>query len=67
VNGYDLAQCGNIVVFPVSGWWRYRQHLERYESKARYSMIVSLETDETDVELYTSISQATDVVTEIIS
>jgi hypothetical protein len=50
----ELAQCGMIAVFPVSGWWRERKHLECWNRKARYSLIVTLETPETDV--YTPIA-----------
>jgi hypothetical protein len=62
----DLARCGRIAVYPVSGWWRERHHLERYESPARYSMIISLESDDAEVELYTLISEMVDVQTEIM-
>lgn len=62
----ELATCGSIVVFPVSGWWKDRPHLGRYESLARYSMVVSLESDDHNVNLYTPISQMVDVQTEIM-
>ena len=47
----DLAACGSIVVYPVTGWWRDRHHLDRYEKAARYSLIVSLESDDEMVDL----------------
>jgi hypothetical protein len=62
----ELAASGSIVVYPVTGWWKERPHLERVESKARYSMIVSLESDDQNVDLYTPISQMVDVQTEIM-
>jgi hypothetical protein len=61
-----LAACGSIVVYPVTGWWRDRHHLGRYENAARYSLIVSLESDDETVDLYTPISQMVDVQTEIM-
>ena len=63
----ELATCGSIVVFPVTGWWKDRPHLERYKSKARYSLIVSLESDDANIDLYTPISQMVDVQTEIMA
>jgi hypothetical protein len=63
----DLAKCGNIVVYPTGGWWRDRPHLGRYDSKARYAMIVSLESEGEEVELYTPIVNLTNVTTEIIA
>ena len=37
------------------GWWRTRKKLERYNKKARYSLIVSIETPSIDVDLYTPV------------
>ena len=47
----DLAERGFIGVFPIVGWWRERHQLRRWERGARYSLIVSIETDETEVDL----------------
>lgn len=51
----NVAACNKIAIFPVTGWWRERQHLERWDSRARYSLIVTLETARQDVQLYTDI------------
>ena len=53
----ELASRGFIAVYPSSGWWRTRQAQERYDLPARYSLIVSIRTPETDVDLYTPIAQ----------
>jgi hypothetical protein len=42
---------------PAKGWWRTRPAQERYDLPARYSLIVSIRTPETDVDLYTPIAQ----------
>ncbi len=63
----DLAKCENIVVYPTGGWWRDRRHLGRYDSKARYSLIVSLESESEEIELYTPIVTLANVTTEILS
>ena len=60
----DLAAGGYLAVYPVTGWWRERKQLERWGSNARYSLIVSLET-EADVQLYTAIQNVATVQTEI--
>ena len=62
----ELAACGRIAVYPVTGWWKERSHLGRFASKARYSMVVSLESDDAEVDLYTPISQIVNVQTEIV-
>ncbi len=59
----DLSRCNLIAVYPVTGWWKERHHLGRHDRKARYSLIVTIETPETDI--YTPISQDVSVQTEI--
>lgn len=51
----DLAERGLLAVYPAMGWWRTRKKLERYDKQARYSLIVSIETPSTDVDLYTPV------------
>ncbi len=51
----DLASRGVTAVFPVSGWWKLRPKLERYNQNAGYSLIVSIRAPEVDVELYSAI------------
>jgi Subtilase family len=51
----ELAACGYLAVVPVTGWWRERPHLGKVESKARYSLAVSIETPGQQVDLYHAI------------
>jgi len=37
----NLAECNSIAVFPVVGWWRERTSLRKYNSKIRYSLVVT--------------------------
>lgn len=53
-SAVELARCGVLAVYPVSGWWRERKHLNCWNRQARYALIVSIETPEADV--YTSIA-----------
>ncbi|MFG0333844.1 MAG: S8 family peptidase, partial [Maioricimonas sp. JB049] len=52
----ELASSGHIAVYPVNGWWRKRKHLEKWNRQARSSLVVSIETDATEVDLYTPIA-----------
>ncbi len=54
-SAIELCNAKHIAVYPVIGWWRERHHLGKYNKKIRYSLIVSIETPETDVDLYTPI------------
>jgi hypothetical protein len=52
----DLASRGFIAVYPSTGWWRTRAALERYDLPARYSLIISIRTEQIDVDLYNPIA-----------
>ena len=68
-NTSQLSQSNYIIVYPTTGWWKTRTNLQRYNSKVRYSLIVTIETPENDIDLYTTIitkiENKTTVKTEI--
>ena len=51
----QLASSNLIAVYPVGGWWRYRRDSSVVEKPARYSLIVSISTEDTSVDLYANI------------
>lgn len=51
----QVASCNMISVYPIIGWWRQRTHLKKWDSRTRYSLVVSLETPATEVDLYTPV------------
>lgn len=53
----ELANRGFVAVYPAKGWWRTRQAQERYSLPARYSLVISIRTPETSIDLYTPIAQ----------
>ena len=53
----ELANRGHIAVFPAMGWWRTRAALKKYNSPARYSLLVSIRTEQTETDLYALIEQ----------
>jgi hypothetical protein len=54
-----------LAVFPVSGWWKTRPKLERYDQRADYSLLISIRAPEIDVELYTAIENQVKVAVEV--
>ncbi|MCW2921602.1 MAG: hypothetical protein JWL76_1476 [Thermoleophilia bacterium] len=52
VSAAELASQGMIGIAPVVGWWREAPSHGRYDDVARYSLIVSIETDAQEVDLY---------------
>jgi len=61
----EVAECGQVAVSPVTGWWRERKHLGCVEKHARYALIITISTPATDVDLYTPIAQLVGLTTEI--
>lgn len=52
----ELAECGVLAIYPVTGWWKERPHLEQWSREARYALVVTIETSQTDIDLYTPIA-----------
>lgn len=60
-----LAERSHVAVFPVTGWWKeYRGH-RRYDQRARYSLIVSINAPEVDIDIYTPVAISIGVPIEI--
>lgn len=53
----DLAARGKIAIYPASGWWKTRNSQQRVDSKARYSLVVSLSVPDVDVDIYSEVQQ----------
>ena len=52
----DLADKHAVVIYPVNGWWRFRHKKpEICGQKTRYSLVVSIETDHEEVDVYTPV------------
>lgn len=51
----ELSTCDEIAVYPVQGWWKTRPHLNKFDSKMRYSLIVTIETEDAENDLYSEI------------
>lgn len=61
----DLATRDAIAVFPVGGWWKEKPALERYDRRARYSMIVSIHAATAAVDIYTPVQTAIETMIAI--
>lgn len=55
LSGAELSDINQIAVYPVIGWWRERAYLDKYNSKIRYALIVSISTPKQDIDFYTPI------------
>ena len=48
----QLAESDSIAIFPITGWWRERPGQKCVENKTRYSLVVTIETKQSEIELY---------------
>ena len=61
----QLAAKGAIAVYPVTGWWKNHPDMDQSDDGVRYSLIVSIESPEVPVDLWTPVAQAIGVAVEI--
>jgi hypothetical protein len=61
----DLASRDRIAVYPVVGWWRQQIHRGQCEATARFSLLVSLEVPDVDIEIYNAIQSQLNVPIEL--
>ena len=60
-----LASMKHIAVYPVGGWWKYKTSDESWRKKARFSLVVTIEAPETDVDIYTPVQTVIDLLIEV--
>lgn len=52
----DLAGLGILGVYPAPGWWKTLVSKNRFDDKVRYSLVVSIKTQQTEVDLYNAVA-----------
>lgn len=55
-SAVDLANRGQIAVFPTLGWWKTRPGLGRFNQKARYALTVSIEAPQVEQDIYAAVA-----------
>lgn len=58
----ELATCEYLAVYPVGGWWKTRKYLGRYNRNVRFSLVISLDTSSTDIDLYSEVKTKVDTL-----
>lgn len=61
----EITDCNLIAVYPVTGWWKTRTHLKKINQRTRYSLLVSLETPNEEIPLYSTVKNMIGVPVEI--
>jgi hypothetical protein len=57
----ELSEKGAIAVYPVAGWWKTRPKLDQSDDGVDYSLVVSIESPEVPVDLWTPVAQMVSV------
>lgn len=60
----DLAERSGVGVYPVSGWWKDQKARDRSIVGAPYSLVISIETDAEEVDIWTPIATEVGVPVE---
>lgn len=61
----DLAERGFIGIYPVSGWWKDHPKRDRSDRGVPYALVVSVETEATDVDIWTPVANQVRVPIEV--
>jgi hypothetical protein len=61
----ELANRGQLAIFPAMGWWRNRTSHQRFDRSARYSLLISIEAPTVEQDLYVEISQQIEAATGV--
>ncbi|MFV1493592.1 S8 family peptidase [Phaeobacter sp. JH18-32] len=51
----ELLTRDMLCVYPVAGWWKHSKKAGQNSKKARYALVVSIKSDDVDVDLHTPI------------
>ncbi|MBR9832716.1 S8 family peptidase [bacterium] len=54
-SGAELSNRFYLAVYPKNGWYRSRKKLNKFDSKVKYSLIITIETVKMDVDIYSPI------------
>lgn len=64
-DAQSLADMHTIAVYPVGGWWKYRTADDRWTNDVRYSLLISIEVPDQDVDIYSMIETMIETEVEI--
>jgi len=63
----ELADRDAIAVYPVTGWWKEKPYLRRYERDVRYCLIVSISAVASEIDIHTPIAVRVGIPVEIVA
>jgi hypothetical protein len=63
VNGIELSERNVLAIIPKNGWYKNLKRQNKFNEVVRYSLIVSIETEETEIDLYTPVFNVINLLT----
>jgi len=54
-TGREMSERNILAVYPKNGWYKNLKRQNKFNEKVRYSLIISLETEELEIDLYTPV------------
>lgn len=64
-SGAELSTQHVLAIYPKNGWYKLRKNLKRYDQAVRYSLIVTIETEDAEIDLYTPVYNSIQALVEI--
>ena len=61
----ELMDLNTIAIFQVGGWWKYRTAEDRWKNKVNFSLLVSIETPDQDINIYSEVENMVAVPIEV--
>lgn len=65
LSGIEMSERNVLAVYPKNGWYKNLKRQDKFTEQVRYSLIVSIETPELEVDLYTPVLNEVFVTTTI--
>lgn len=62
----DLARRHTLAIFPVTGWWKTQKSVDPKDRIARFSLVVEIDAEELQAELYAEVSTAIAAMNQVV-
>lgn len=63
----DLVDMHTLAVYPVGGWWKYRAGEKRWQNRVRFSLIVSIDVPDSEVDIYSEVENQIETSVQVES
>lgn len=60
----ELSELSRIIVKPVTGWWKLNKDKERCSRTVNYSLLVTLEVEDNEVDIYSEVKNKIELLTK---